>query len=135
MYGGYSDSIVVDQRFVLKVPSNLDLAGTAPLLCAGITTFSPLQADATWARIRKEGNIVASVCDPEVFIRCPNGVACMTHSGKTCAVHMVAFQAIRPIYTETHGQRLSDSGNKNDPYGRHMSQNGESSYSWGLALR
>jgi uncharacterized zinc-type alcohol dehydrogenase-like protein len=41
-YGGYSDSIVVDQRFVLKVPSNLDLAGAAPLLCAGITTFSPL---------------------------------------------------------------------------------------------
>jgi alcohol dehydrogenase (NADP+) len=41
-YGGYSESIVVDQRFVLKVPSNLDLAGAAPLLCAGITTFSPL---------------------------------------------------------------------------------------------
>jgi alcohol dehydrogenase (NADP+) len=41
-YGGYSDSIVVDQRFVLRVPSNLDLAGAAPLLCAGITTFSPL---------------------------------------------------------------------------------------------
>jgi alcohol dehydrogenase (NADP+) len=41
-YGGYSDSIVVDQRFVLKVPANLDLAGAAPLLCAGITTFSPL---------------------------------------------------------------------------------------------
>lgn len=41
-YGGYSDSIVVDERFVLKVPTNLDLAGTAPLLCAGITTFSPL---------------------------------------------------------------------------------------------
>jgi uncharacterized zinc-type alcohol dehydrogenase-like protein len=41
-YGGYSDSVVVDQRFVLKVPENLDLAGTAPLLCAGITTFSPL---------------------------------------------------------------------------------------------
>src|SRR5713226_8917150 len=35
-YGGYSDSIVVDERFVLKVPSNLDLAGAAPLLCAGI---------------------------------------------------------------------------------------------------
>ena len=42
-YGGYSDSIVVDERFVLKVPTNLDLAGTAPLLCAGITTYSPLQ--------------------------------------------------------------------------------------------
>ncbi len=42
-YGGYSDSVVVDQRFVLRVPANLDLAGTAPLLCAGITTYSPLR--------------------------------------------------------------------------------------------
>src|SRR4051812_29721027 len=42
-YGGYSDGIVVDQRFVLRVPSNLDLAGAAPLLCAGITTYSPLR--------------------------------------------------------------------------------------------
>lgn len=42
-YGGYSDSIVVHQRFVLHVPSNLDLAGTAPLLCAGITTYSPMR--------------------------------------------------------------------------------------------
>src|SRR6202789_3466788 len=42
-YGGYSDSVVVDERFVLHVPSNLDLAGTAPLLCAGITTYSPLR--------------------------------------------------------------------------------------------
>ncbi len=42
-YGGYSDSIVVDERFVLHVPSNLDLAGAAPLLCAGITTYSPMR--------------------------------------------------------------------------------------------
>ncbi|MEG4032764.1 NAD(P)-dependent alcohol dehydrogenase [Microcoleus sp. S36b_A4] len=42
-YGGYSDSVVVDERFVLRVPDNLDLAGTAPLLCAGITTYSPLR--------------------------------------------------------------------------------------------
>ncbi len=42
-YGGYSDSIVADERFVLRVPSNLDLAGAAPLLCAGITTYSPLR--------------------------------------------------------------------------------------------
>src|SRR6266702_3013485 len=42
-YGGYSDSIVVDQKFVLRVPSNLKLAGAAPLLCAGITTYSPMQ--------------------------------------------------------------------------------------------
>jgi uncharacterized zinc-type alcohol dehydrogenase-like protein len=42
-YGGYSDSIVVDQKFVLRVPKSLDLAGTAPLLCAGITTYSPLR--------------------------------------------------------------------------------------------
>jgi uncharacterized zinc-type alcohol dehydrogenase-like protein len=41
-YGGYSDSIVVSDRFVLRVPGNLDLAGTAPLLCAGITTYSPM---------------------------------------------------------------------------------------------
>jgi uncharacterized zinc-type alcohol dehydrogenase-like protein len=42
-YGGYSSSIVVDEHFVLHVPSNLDLAGTAPLLCAGITTYSPMR--------------------------------------------------------------------------------------------
>src|ERR1700677_1765902 len=42
-YGGYSDSIVVTERFVLRVPTNLDLAGTAPLLCAGITTYSPMR--------------------------------------------------------------------------------------------
>ena len=42
-YGGYSDSIVVTERFVLSVPSNLDLAGAAPLLCAGITTYSPMR--------------------------------------------------------------------------------------------
>jgi len=42
-FGGYSEKIVVDEHFVLKVPSNLDLAAVAPLLCAGITTWSPLR--------------------------------------------------------------------------------------------
>jgi uncharacterized zinc-type alcohol dehydrogenase-like protein len=42
-YGGYSESIVVHQQFVLHVPSNLNLAGAAPLLCAGITTYSPMR--------------------------------------------------------------------------------------------
>lgn len=42
-YGGYSDSIVVDEDFVLHIPKNLDPAGTAPLLCAGITTYSPMR--------------------------------------------------------------------------------------------
>jgi alcohol dehydrogenase (NADP+) len=42
-YGGYSERIVVDEAFVLKVPPNLDLAATAPLLCAGITTYSPMR--------------------------------------------------------------------------------------------
>ena len=42
-YGGYSQKVVVDEHFVLKVPSNLDLAAVAPLLCAGITTWSPLR--------------------------------------------------------------------------------------------
>ena len=42
-YGGYSDSIVVDEHFVLRLPSNLNIAGAAPLLCAGITTYSPMR--------------------------------------------------------------------------------------------
>jgi uncharacterized zinc-type alcohol dehydrogenase-like protein len=41
--GGYSQSIVVDERFVLRVPANIEPAGAAPLLCAGITTYSPLR--------------------------------------------------------------------------------------------
>lgn len=41
--GGYSDSIVVNEKFVLNVPKNLSLANVAPLLCAGITTYSPLR--------------------------------------------------------------------------------------------
>jgi uncharacterized zinc-type alcohol dehydrogenase-like protein len=42
-YGGYSEKIVVDEKFVLRIPANLDLAGVAPLLCAGITTYSPIR--------------------------------------------------------------------------------------------
>jgi uncharacterized zinc-type alcohol dehydrogenase-like protein len=42
-FGGYSENIVVDEAFVLRVPKNLDPAGAAPLLCAGITTYSPLR--------------------------------------------------------------------------------------------
>jgi uncharacterized zinc-type alcohol dehydrogenase-like protein len=42
-YGGYSKSIVVDQHFVLRISDKLDLAATAPLLCAGITTYSPMR--------------------------------------------------------------------------------------------
>lgn len=42
-YGGYSESVTVDEHFVLRVPSNLNLAGVAPLLCAGITTYSPMR--------------------------------------------------------------------------------------------
>ncbi|KAK9319688.1 chaperonin 10-like protein [Lipomyces orientalis] len=42
-YGGYAETIVVTEKFVLSVPEGLDLAGAAPLLCAGITTYSPLR--------------------------------------------------------------------------------------------
>ena len=42
-FGGYAESIVVDERFVLRAPTNLNLAGVAPLLCAGITTYSPMR--------------------------------------------------------------------------------------------
>ncbi|MBK9255068.1 MAG: NAD(P)-dependent alcohol dehydrogenase [Saprospiraceae bacterium] len=55
-YGGYSKKVVVDEHFVLTIPSNLDLAAVAPLLCAGITTWSPLRH---WNV--KEGSKVAVV--------------------------------------------------------------------------
>ncbi len=42
-YGGYSTHVVVDERYVLRIPAGLDPAGAAPLLCAGITTYSPLR--------------------------------------------------------------------------------------------
>jgi uncharacterized zinc-type alcohol dehydrogenase-like protein len=42
-YGGYSESVVVDESYVLRIPENLDLAAAAPLLCAGVTTYSPLR--------------------------------------------------------------------------------------------
>lgn len=42
-FGGYSDAVTVSERFVLRIPSHLDLPATAPLLCAGITTYSPLK--------------------------------------------------------------------------------------------
>jgi len=42
-FGGYSETIVVDENYVLSIPENLDLAAAAPLLCAGITTYSPLR--------------------------------------------------------------------------------------------
>jgi uncharacterized zinc-type alcohol dehydrogenase-like protein len=42
-FGGYANNIVVDEAFALKIPANLDLAATSPLLCAGITTYSPLR--------------------------------------------------------------------------------------------
>jgi len=42
-YGGYSESVVVDERFVVRIPENLNLGAAAPLLCAGITTYSPMR--------------------------------------------------------------------------------------------
>jgi uncharacterized zinc-type alcohol dehydrogenase-like protein len=48
-FGGYSQSIVVDEHFVLSIPDNLDPAGAAPLLCAGITTYSPIRR---WGNIK-----------------------------------------------------------------------------------
>ncbi|MFS4467973.1 NAD(P)-dependent alcohol dehydrogenase [Maribacter sp. 2210JD10-5] len=55
-FGGYSEKIVVDKEFVLRIPDNLDAAAVAPLLCAGITTWSPL---ANWGV--KEGDKVGVI--------------------------------------------------------------------------
>jgi len=68
-YGGYSESIVVDEHFVLSVPANLNLAGVAPLLCAGITSYSPMRR---WGDLKRKkvgvvglgglGNMGGQVC-------------------------------------------------------------------------
>ena len=78
-YGGYSENIVVDEDFVLRVSSQLDLAGAAPLLCAGITTYSPLRH---W-KVRK-GQKVGIV-----------GLGGLGHMGLKCAhafgAHVILF--------------------------------------------
>jgi len=78
-YGGYSESIVVDERFVLRVPENLNLAGVAPLLCAGITTYSPIRR---WGDIK--GKKVGVV-----------GLGGLGHMGvkfaRTLGAHVVVF--------------------------------------------
>jgi len=60
-YGGYAESIVVDEAFVLRVPQGLNLAAAAPLLCAGITTYSPLRR---WkaGKGKKVGVVVRRTC-------------------------------------------------------------------------
>ena len=55
-YGGYSQGIVVDENFVVSIPANLDVTAVAPLLCAGITTWSPLR---TWNI--KKGDVVGVI--------------------------------------------------------------------------
>ncbi|KAM2478744.1 hypothetical protein PS1_002555 [Malus domestica] len=42
-YGGYSDIMVANEHFLVRIPDNLPLDGAAPLLCAGVTTYSPLR--------------------------------------------------------------------------------------------
>ena len=68
-YGGYSDSIVVDEAFVLRLSNNLDPAGAALLLCAGITTYSPLRhwkgrprTEGRYRRSRRLGSYGREIC-------------------------------------------------------------------------
>jgi len=63
--GGYSDSIVVDKKFVLHVPNNLDLAGVAPLLCAGITTYSPLRH---WGVTKERRLVLWVLADSAIWV-------------------------------------------------------------------
>jgi uncharacterized zinc-type alcohol dehydrogenase-like protein len=85
-YGGYSESIVVDEHFVLRVPDNLDLAGVAPLLCAGITTWSPIRR---WGSL--EGKKVGVV-----------GLGGLGHMGVKFAR---AFGAHVVVFTTSPGKR------------------------------
>ena len=85
-YGGYSESIVVDEHFVLSVPANLNLAGVAPLLCAGITTYSPIRR---WGDIT--GKKVGVV-----------GLGGLGHMGVKFAR---AFGAHVVVFTTSHGKK------------------------------
>jgi uncharacterized zinc-type alcohol dehydrogenase-like protein len=85
-YGGYAESIVVDERFVLKVPENLELAGVAPLLCAGITTYSPMRR---WGDIK--GKKIGVV-----------GLGGLGHMGVKLAC---AFGAKVVVFTTTPGKK------------------------------
>jgi len=85
-YGGYSESIVVDERFVLRVPTNLDPAGVAPLLCAGITTYSPIRR---WGKL--EGKKVGVV-----------GLGGLGHMGVKFAK---AFGAHVAVFTTSPGKK------------------------------
>jgi len=85
-FGGYSESIVVDESFVLRVPDNLDPAGAAPLLCAGITTYSPIRR---WGNI--EGKKVGVV-----------GLGGLGHMGVKFAK---AFGAEVVVFTTSEGKK------------------------------
>lgn len=89
-YGGYSESVVVDENYVLRIPENLDLAATAPLLCAGITTYSPLRH---WnVGPGKKVGIV--------------GIGGLGHMGikiaKAMGAHVVAFTTSESKFAEAH---------------------------------
>ncbi len=89
-FGGYSESVTVDENFVLRIPANLDLAATAPLLCAGITTYSPLRH---WnVGPGKKVGIV--------------GIGGLGHMGikiaKAMGAHVVAFTTSESKFAEAH---------------------------------
>lgn len=89
-FGGYSESVVVDENYVLRVPENLDLAATAPLLCAGITTYSPLKH---WNV--GPGKTVGIV-----------GIGGLGHMGiklaKAMGAHVIAFTTSESKFAEAH---------------------------------
>jgi uncharacterized zinc-type alcohol dehydrogenase-like protein len=85
-YGGYSESIIVDEHFVLSIPDNLQLSGVAPLLCAGITTYSPISR---WGDIK--GKMVGIV-----------GLGGLGHMGVKFAS---AFGAHVVVFTTSPGKR------------------------------
>ena len=63
-FGGYSTQIVVDEHFVLSLPEELDPAASAPLLCAGITTYSPLRCLGAWLRVPGHTHVEPQIPEP-----------------------------------------------------------------------
>ena len=80
-FGGYSETIVVTEDFVLSVPDNLDLAGVAPVLCAGITTWSPLRhwnvnenSKVAVVGLGGLGHMAIKLAEVTLFSRSPNKI-------------------------------------------------------------
>jgi uncharacterized zinc-type alcohol dehydrogenase-like protein len=91
-YGGYSDQIVVDEDFVLRISEKLDLAAAAPLLCAGITTYSPQVMGLIFKRRRLAGSAIGGIRETQEMLDC------CAQQGIACDIELIPMQKINKAY-------------------------------------